>query len=100
MSAHLDSLLVHRFERIRRDDSRGCESGARRRNYIAAVNSREGLRHLATAGVPNTDKKDTLQGLAHSFSRKYRWTRESSVSSGWKVATRCLPCSTSTGSPL
>src|SRR2546423_13082734 len=98
--AEVDPFFVHGVERVGRDASGRGQPGAGGDKHVAAVRAGEALRHLATAGIANTDKKYSLQRRAHSFSKKYRWTRASLVSSGWKVDTRCFPCSTSTGSPL
>src|SRR5450432_4048202 len=108
--AQVDAFFVHGPDRVGRHR-------VGRHHAVRAKRARETFRHLAAAGVADTDEqnallvplvhsfsrkiiaapeKSSLLPKNHSFSRNSLCTRESVVSSGWNVATRCGPCSIST----
>src|ERR1035441_2028847 len=100
MIPQIDTPLLHQADGIGSYRGGRRQADAGRNHDVAAERARESLRHLAAAGIADTDKQHTLlMRRSHSFSRNRLWTRTSLVSSGWKVATRCSPCSTSTASP-
>src|SRR5271157_4020800 len=103
--AQVDVFFAHGFEGIGSDSYGGRETGTGGDQDICAIGAGEGFRHLAAAGVADAEKEDAFALIGvrswslHNFFRKSAWTRESAVSSGWKVETRWRPCSTRTGSP-
>src|ERR1035441_8418426 len=91
MIPQIEVLLVHGEDGVRRQVGGGTQPRAGGDQDIAAVGAREGLRHLAAAGVTDAHEEDSFQLAAHSFSRNSAWTRVSRVNSGWNVAARCAP---------
>src|SRR5581483_7923495 len=85
VGAQIEVLLLHGAEGIGGQPARRGQAGARGQQNVGAVSAGEGFRHLAAAGVPDTNEQDPL-GRHYNFSRKSEWTRKSAVSSGWNVA--------------
>src|SRR5450432_1431868 len=118
--AQVDAFFVHGPDRVGRHRVGRKHARRGRHHAVRAKRARETFRHLAAAGVADTDEqnallvplvhsfsrkiiaapeKSSLLPKNHSFSRNSLCTRESVVSSGWNVATRCGPCSISTAWP-
>src|SRR4051812_24045702 len=100
MIAQLDVLLTKNGPRYRRVRHARINSSAARLQNIRAIGAGKCFGHRTSADISHTDEKYFLGTQSYTLPRKSSWMRGSVVSSGWKVATRCLPCSTSTGSPL
>src|SRR5690348_4234872 len=100
VTGNIDVLLRHCADRLFHDDAGRPKSRAFGDQDPSAARAGEALGHLTAAAVADAHKKNSPgSGGAHSLERKRSWTRESELSSGWKVATRWRPCSTRTGSP-
>jgi hypothetical protein len=68
------------------------QARAGRNHHVAAVGAREASAIWLRQALPiQTNSTRFLRGWNHSFSRNSACTRESAVSSGWNVATRCGP---------
>src|ERR1017187_9370227 len=97
MIAQIDIPLLHHADGIGSYRRGWRQAYAGRNHDVAAERARESLRHLAAAGIADTDEQNTLLTRgSHSFSRNRLCTRTSLVSSGWKAARgrgRCWrPC--------
>ena len=60
MIPQIDILLVHRADGIRSHRRRRRQACAGRNHHVAAVRPREALRHLAAAGIADTDEQHAL----------------------------------------